>query len=114
MDNVKYTGLKKLNDFEIAKLQDLIGRGCKKLFKPKHKLENALLHINIKTKNVEGNRKFYEIILKLISPSTKKGLFDAKHQDWELERAVHRAFNNLINLIQHKLKVKRGGSYKKA
>lgn len=114
MVNVKFTGLKKLNEQEVTKLKTLVDKGCRKLFKPKHKLENALLRINIKTKNVEGNRKLYEVILKLVSSSTKKGLFDAKHEDWELQRAVHRAFDNLTNLLQHKLKVKRGGSYKRA
>ena len=111
---VNFIGLKKLDDMEIARMQTLVDRESKKIFRPKHKLEEAKLSVNVKTKNVEGKQKLYEIILKLDSRSTKHSIFDVKHEDWDMERAVHRAFENMMALLEHNLKAKRGGSYKDA
>jgi len=109
---ISYINLKKLDDFEIAKLKTLVERESKKIMRPKHKLENANLVVNVKTKNVEGAKKLYQVILKLDAPGTPKGLFDVSHEDWEMERAVHRVFANLKTIVLHRLRVKRGGGFK--
>jgi len=107
---IKYVGLKQLDDFEIAELRDIIERGYNKVMRDTH-LKNAQLTVDVKKINAEGAAKLYRIILRLVSPGTKKGWFDVRHEDWELARAVHRAIDNLKENIKHTLKKERGGVY---
>ncbi|MDP2908031.1 MAG: hypothetical protein Q8O03_08935 [Nanoarchaeota archaeon] len=97
--NITYVGLKNLDSFEISNLQTLVGRYYPKI---QRHFSNATLTVNIKTANVAGKRKRYTISLRVSAPSV---ILSVEHMDWELQRAVHRAFDGLENEAQHKFKV---------
>lgn len=92
-----YKGLKKLDSFDISKVQTLTNRYFSKI---ERHFSNASLTVNVKKAAVTGKRARYTIILRVSAP-TKVVLF-AEHTDWELQRAIHRAFDNIKNEARHK------------
>lgn len=97
---ITFKGLKKLDSFEISKVQTLTERYFPKV---QRHFSNATLSVDVKTANVAGKRKRYTVLLRVLSPN--KTILSAKHTDWELQRAVHRAFDNIENEARHKFKV---------
>lgn len=98
--NIVYKGLKNLDSFEISKVQTLVERYFPKV---QRHFSNASLIVDVKTADITGNRKRYTILLRVLAPN--KTILSAKHTDWELQRAVHRAFDNIKNEAGHKFRV---------
>jgi len=96
---ITYNGLKKLDSFEIIKVQTLTNRFFPKL---KRHFANAVLKVNVKKDNTAGKRSRYTVVLRVLAPET---ILSVEHADWELQRAVHRAFDGLENEARHKFKV---------
>jgi len=55
--------------------------------------------MHVKTYNVTGKRKQYEIKVKVMAPTKS---FDSKAVDWELAKALHLAFNKIERMIEHR------------
>lgn len=100
MDEVTYRGLDSLDAVEKATLE----RICPKEFsKIKRDLPSSSLIVDIKKMNKEGKRVVYNIKARVDAPSIK---LYAEHSDWELQRVIHRTFENLKVEVQHKFKKK--------
>ncbi len=97
--NITYVGLKNLDSFDISKVQTIVGRCFPKI---QRHFSNAALIVNIKIADVTGNRKRYTVSLRVLAPNP---ILSAEHMDWELQRAVRRAFDGLENEARHKFKV---------
>ena len=63
-NNIKYLGLKDLDNFEIAKINDLTEKFFPKL---ERKAPDAMLTVHVKVMNREGNKSTYHIKVKLDS-----------------------------------------------
>lgn len=100
---IKYIGIKDMDDFEKAELTLLVENGYAAL-KKKARLKEAQLSVSVKKTSKTGERHNYRVILKLNAAGTRKAWFDVRHEDWELARAVHRCFDALTSLMQHELK----------
>lgn len=94
---ITYKGLKNLDSFDISKIQTLASRYFPKI---ERHFSNARLIVDVKRASKTGKRSRYTIILRVYAP-TKVVLF-GEHTDWELQRAVHRAFDNIKNEARHK------------
>ncbi len=99
MEQITYVGLKSLDSFEISTVQTIVGRCFPKI---QRHFSNATLTVNIKIADVTGKRKRYTVFLRVSAP---RNVLSVEHTDWELQRAVHRAFDGLENEAQHKFKV---------
>jgi len=97
---ITYKGLKKLDSFDISKVQTLVERYFPKI---ERHFSNASLTVDVKKAAIKGKRARYTIILRVSAPT--KVILTAKHMDWELQRAIHRAFDNLQNEARHRFKV---------
>lgn len=97
---ITYKGLKKLDSFDISKIQTLVSRYFPKI---ERHFSNATLTIDVKKAAVTGKRARYTVLLRVSAPT--KVILTAKHMDWELQRAIHRAFDNLKNEARHRFKV---------
>lgn len=100
---IRYIGIKDMDDFEKAELVSLAEKGYSAL-KKKAKLKEAQLAVSVKKTSKTGGRHNYRVILKLNAAGTRKAWFDVKHEDWELARVMHRCFDALTSLMQHSLK----------
>lgn len=107
--NIIYNGLKKLDSFEISTLQTLVGRFFPKV---QRNFSNASLSVDIKKDDVAGTRARYTVLLRVLAPN--KTILSAEHTDWELQRAVHRAFDSIKNEAEHKFRVGVVGRRKKS
>jgi len=97
---ITYKGLRKLDAFEISTVQNLAEKNFPKIAR---NFSNANLTVDVKKAAVKGKRSRYTIILRVAAPT--KTVFSAKHTDWELQRAVHRAFDNIKNEASHRFGV---------
>lgn len=100
MEEITYKGLKKLDSFDISIVQTLANRYFPKI---KRNFSNASLIVAVKKADVAGKRARYTIILRVLS--AMKTIMSAEHTDWELQRAIHRAFDNIKNESRHRFKV---------
>lgn len=101
MVEVEYKDVSKLDFDERAVIQGVCEREFKKI---KRSVANACLVVCVKKINAKGGkdrRATYEAVLKVDAPSV---VLHAEHSDWELQRALHRAFDNLKKQVDHKFK----------
>jgi len=101
MVEINYKRLDKLDDFEIALVHKISEREFGKV---KRNLANASLVVDIKKINREGRRAAYEVKARVDAPSL---VLHGEHTDWELQRALHRTFDNLKNEIERKFNKKK-------
>lgn len=94
---ITYKGLRNLDSFDISKIQTLVDKNFPKI---QRNFSNAHLTVDIKKAAIRGKRARYTVILRVSAPT--KVILTAKHTDWELERAVHRAFDNIKSESSHK------------
>ncbi|RMD57713.1 hypothetical protein D6825_03205 [Candidatus Woesearchaeota archaeon] len=59
------------------------------------------LIVHIKTYHTDGERKKYSLHVRAIVP-TQKPFDSSKSDDWELSRALHKAFDDIKHQIAHK------------
>jgi len=89
----------KLNQTENLILDKLLKEYEVKI---KRQLKNeADIVVHIKVHEKEGNRKKYNIHIDVANSIR----FGATADDWDLARAVHKVFKNIMNEIEHKLHV---------
>lgn len=100
MEELIYKGLKNLDSFDISIVQTLASRYFPKI---KRNFSNASLIVDVKKADIAGKRARYTILLRVIS--ARKIIMSAEHTDWELQRAVHRAFANIRAEARHRFKV---------
>ncbi len=98
MDEITYKGLDRLEAMEVATIQKISGREFDKI---KRNFDKASLVVGVKKINAEGKRSKYEINARVDAPSL---VLHAEHSDWELQRVLHRTFENLKTEFEHKFK----------
>ena len=97
MEQIKIIGIKELNDNEI----EIVNRLAKEYY---NKIQRAIKNItsiviHVKTYNVTGKRKQYEINIKVVAPTKT---FDSKAVEWDFAKALHTAFNKVERMIEHR------------
>ncbi len=105
---IQFVGLKELTPEEQEVVKKISEHHYNKI---KRAIKNrASLVLHIKCYSEKGKRKKFSLHIKVLSP-TKTFTSDKVH-DWELEKALHKAFNDLPEQIHHEFHGERG--YKKS
>jgi len=97
MEQIKIIGIKELDDSEVGTVNRLAGEYYGKIQRAIKNVTSVVMHV--KTYNVTGKRKQYEIKVKVMAPTKS---FDSKAVDWELAKALHLAFNKIERMIEHR------------
>ena len=97
MEQIKIIGIKDLDDSEVGTVNRLAREYYGKIQRAIKNVTSVVMHI--KTYNVTGKRKQYEIKVKVMAPTKS---FDSKAVDWELAKALHLAFNKIERMIEHR------------
>lgn len=105
-NNIKFTGIKKLDDQEITTLNRIVNNKYKKILtilkkSNKEDLENEL-QINVKTMNEGGRQKEYEVQVNLFS---SVGRFNAKNVDWDFSKVLNKIFEKIESEINKKQRI---------
>jgi len=89
MEQIKIIGIKELDD-RAKEYYGKIQRAIKNI---------TSLVIHVKTYNITGKRKQYEINVKVVAPTKT---FDSKTTEWDLAKALHIAFDKIERMIEHR------------
>ena len=96
---IQFIDVKELPTTEQAVLHDLSTEYYEKIRRSIKNLTSLVVHL--KEYKKDGNRHKYVIHLRAISPSHT--FTSTKAADWDLARTTHKAFDDVLTQIQHKL-----------
>ncbi|MBI4451383.1 hypothetical protein HY642_05385 [Candidatus Woesearchaeota archaeon] len=94
---VQFVGVSSLDADEQEVVQRLTTEYFEKIKRKLHNVTNMLVHVKVYAK---GKRKKYALHVRVDAP-THIFEADAAH-DWELPRALHKAFTDMQHQIQHR------------
>lgn len=96
---IQFVGVSELDAAEQAIVNSLVTENYEKIKRKLHNIVNMTVHVKCYQK--EGNRKKYSLNIKVSAPTKT---FDSNMaDDWELPRALHKAFDNITHQIEHRL-----------
>ena len=96
---IQFIGVSELSADEQATVQTITTEYFEKIKRDLQNITNMTVHIKCYQKT--GSRKKYSMHVKVAAPTQ---IFDSSHaDDWELPRALHKAFTDITNQIHHKL-----------
>ncbi len=96
---IQFVGVSDLPAEEQEVVQRLTTEHYEKIKRKLHNLTNMTVHVKCYQK--EGNRKKYSMHVKVVAPTQ---IFDSSNaDDWELPRALHKAFTDIKHQIEHKM-----------
>ncbi len=97
MEQIKIIGIKELNDNEVETVNRLAKEYYNKIQRAIKNITSLVIHV--KTYNITGKRKQYEINVKVVAPTKS---FDSKAVEWDLAKALHMALGKVERMIEHK------------
>jgi len=101
MPDIIYRGLRKVGNMEIRDIKTQSEKEFKKIKREIKGNKNAKLFIDVHKAEKAGNRYKYSIHLRVECPTI---LLTASHADFDLLRALHRAYDNIKTETTHKFK----------
>ncbi|MFC1753253.1 hypothetical protein ACFL96_07655 [Thermoproteota archaeon] len=97
---IQYIGLNDLDPVDQEMVKKLVDEYSYKVKRVLHNVTSLVLHIKRHSKG--GNRDRIEISLRALAPTR---IFEVgKTEDWDLARAVHKAFKDILREIEHEYK----------
>lgn len=99
MEPIQIIGIKDLDDMEIESVNRLANRYFGKLQREIKKVNSIAVHI--KSYDKKGREKKYSVHIKVIAPT--KIFVSTKNYDWDLNKALHESFRDVIRQMQHRL-----------
>lgn len=96
---VQIIGIEKLEDEEKGVFNKLVDEYHNKIQRELKNITNLTIHVKAHSKG--GKAKKYDLRVKAVAPTR---IFEAQESEWELARALHKVFKNMIREIQHRLR----------
>ena len=96
---IQFVGVSDLSAEEQATVNSITTEHFEKIKRDLQNITNMTVHVKCYQK--EGGRKKYSMHVKVAAPTR---IFDSSNaDDWELPRALHKAFEDIRHQIQHRL-----------
>jgi len=99
MEPIQIIGIKDLDEMEIEAVNRLANRYYGKIQREIKNLTSLAIHI--KSYEKEGREKKYSIHVKVMAPT--RIFVSTKAHDWDLNKALHMSFRDVIREIKHRL-----------
>ncbi len=96
---IQFVGVSELSAEEQSIVNTITTEYFAKIKRKLHNITNMIVHIKCYEK--EGGRKKYSMHIKVSAPTHMFDSSDA--DDWELPRALHKAFEDIEHQIQHRM-----------
>ncbi len=97
MVNIQIIGIKELDEMELEAVNRIAGKGIEKI---KRELKNEVsITVHVKGHGKQGSQKKYSIHVKVLAPT--RMFTSTKSVDWNLETALHGAFEDVVKMIRH-------------
>jgi len=97
MKQIKIIGIKELDNNEAETVNRLAKEYYGKIQRAIKNITSLVIHV--KTYNITGKRRQYEIKVKVVAPTRS---FDSKATEWGLAKALHMVFNKVERMIEHR------------
>ncbi len=99
MEPIQIIGIKDLDHMEVEAVNRIINRHYGKI---QREIKNIVsVVVLIKSYEKEGRQRKYSIHVKVTAPA--KIFTSTKGIDWNLEKALHKSFEEVEKMIQHSL-----------
>ena len=98
---IRFIGLKKLNDGQQAAINKISNKYYQKIARNLKK--DVDVDLQVKIDDTAGKRERFTIKIRIDQPSV---LINANSSDWDLNKALHKAFEAVLREIEHKFKSK--------
>ncbi len=96
---IQFVGVSELSAEEQATIQTITTEQFEKIKRDLQNITNMTVHVKFYQKG--GEKKKYSMHVKVAAPTH---VFDSSNaDDWELPRALHKAFEDIRHQIQHRL-----------
>lgn len=99
MEPIQIIGIKDLDDMEVDAVNRLANRYFGKIQREIKKINSVAIHI--KSYEKQGREKKYSIHVKVMAPT--RIFVSTKAFDWDLDKALHKSFRDVIREIKHRL-----------
>jgi len=99
-EHIQFVGVSELSPEDQESVSKITTEHYDKIKRSVHNLTNLTVHV--KTYQQDGNRKKYSMHVRVDTP-TKQQFVSTNSDDWELPKALHKAFEDIMNQIHHKL-----------
>ena len=99
MEPIQIIGIKDLDEMEIEAVNRLANRYFPKIQSGIKKINSVAIHI--KSYEKEGAQRKYSVHIKVIAPA--RIFASTKAFGWDLDRVLHKSFNDVIREMQHSL-----------
>ena len=99
MEPIQIIGIKDLDEMEVEAVNRLANRYFGKIQREIKKINSVAIHI--KSYEKEGRGKKYSIHVKVMAPT--RIFTSTKTFDWDLNKALHKSFRDVIREIKHRL-----------
>lgn len=99
MEPIQIIGIKDLDDMEVDAVNRLANRYFGKIQREIKKINSVAIHI--KSYEKQGREKKYSIHVKVMAPT--RIFVSTKTFDWDLDKALHKSFRDVIREIKHRL-----------
>ncbi|MCH8004490.1 MAG: hypothetical protein IH934_07735 [Nanoarchaeota archaeon] len=99
MEPIQIIGIKDLDEMEVEAVNRLANRYFGKIQREIKKINSVAIHI--KSYEKEGREKKYSIHVKVMAPT--RIFVSTKSHDWDLDKALHMSFRDVIREIKHSL-----------
>lgn len=100
---IQFAGVRELEPSEQDTVQSLSTEYFEKIKREMHNVTNVIVHVTTGGKlDGKEKRRRYTLHVRAISPGF---VFESsKNDDYELPRAVHKSFEEILSQIQHRLR----------
>ncbi len=96
---IQFVGVSDLSSEEQATINTITTEQFEKIKRELHNITNMTVHVKCYQKG--GDKKKYSMHVKVVAPTH---VFDSSNaDDWELPRAIRKAFDDVLHQIQHRL-----------
>lgn len=99
IEPIQIIGIKDLDDMEIDAVNRLVNRYYPKIQREFRNITSLTIHIKKYEKG--GKQTKYSIHIKAIAPT--RIFVSTKGFDWDINKALHKAFNDIIDRVHHSL-----------
>ena len=99
MEPIQIIGIKDLDDMEIDAVNRLANRYYPRIYREFKNITSLVIHV--KSYKKQGRERKYDIHVKAIAPT--RIFVSTKGVDWDINRALHKAFRDIIHRLHHGL-----------
>jgi hypothetical protein len=96
VEQIQFIGLNDIEEVDQEMVKKLASECYGKIRRSLHNITSLVIHIKSHSKG--GARPKYSLHIRAVAPTR---IFETETSDWDLARALHKVFDDILREIQH-------------